>query len=261
MSTDEKTIQRFLGRTALITGGTSGIGLATALRLQAEGARIAVTGRGAEGVVQARIALGEDAAVFASDAGSLTDIDALMRAVEHRFGKLDVLFLNAAIAKAGALERVSEADFDAQIAINLKGVFFALQKALPLLNPGASVIVTTSIGNRFGTPGSSVYSATKGALRSMVQTVALELIGRGIRVNCICPGPIDTPMFDRMGLAEAVLKQRKATIQEKSPSKRFGSPDEVAKVVLFLACDDSSYVVGEEIVVDGGMSIMRPVGS
>lgn len=261
MSTDEKAMQRLLGKTALITGGTSGIGLATAALFQAEGARVAVTGRSPEGVAQAGIALGNDALVCASDAGSLADIDALMAAVGERFGGLDVLFLNAAIAKAGLLERVSDSDFDAQIAVNLKGVYFTLQKALPLLNPGASVIVTTSIGNRFGTPGSSVYSASKGALRSMVQTVALELIGRGIRVNCICPGPIDTPMFDRMGLPEAVLKQRKATIQEKSPSKRFGTPDEVAKVVLFLACDDSSYVVGEEIVVDGGMSIMRPVGS
>ena len=248
-------------KTALITGGTSGIGLATALLFQAEGARVAVTGRSPEGIAQASKVLGDDALVVASDAGSLADIGALMSEVAQRFDKLDVLFLNAAIAKSGALEKVSEADFDEQIGINLKGVFFTLQRALPLLNPGASVVVTTSIGNRFGTPGSSVYSATKGALRSMVQTVALEVIGRGIRVNAICPGPIDTPMFDRMGLTEAALKQRKATIQEKSPSKRFGSPAEVAKVVLFLACDDSSYVVGEEIVVDGGMSIMRPVGS
>ena len=254
-------MQKLLGKNVLITGGTSGIGLATAQLFLEQGARVAVTGRSEEGLVRAQNTLGENAVTFASDAGSVADIDSLMMQVNKHFGHLDVLFLNAAISKTGGIERVTEMDFDEQISINLKGVFFTLQKALPLLGTGASVIITTSIGNRFGTPQSSVYSACKAGLRSMVQALALELIGRGIRVNAVCPGPIDTPMFDRMGLPQEVLNARKAAIAEKNPCKRFGSPREVAQVVLFLASDDSAYMVGEELVVDGGMSILRPIGS
>lgn len=252
---------KLLDKTALITGGTSGIGLATAQLFMAEGARVAVTGRNPEGLALAQKTLGNDALVVTSDAGSLPAIDALMAQVKQGLGRLDVLFLNAAVAKSGGLEQVSEADFDEQLSINLKGVFFTLQKALPLLSTGASVIVTTSISNRFGTPNSSVYAASKAALRSLVQALALELIGRGIRVNAICPGPIDTPMFGRMGLSEEVLKLRMAKIRDTSPSKRFGLPTDVAKLALFLASEDSNYLVGEEIVIDGGMSMLRPVGS
>lgn len=254
-------MQKLIGKTALITGGTSGIGLATAQLFDAEGARLLITGRSPDSLARASAVLGGRATVLASDAGDLAAIDLLIAYAKEHLGKLDVLFLNAGIAKAGALEDMSEADFDALISVNLKGVFFTLQKALPLLNPGASVIVTTSISNRFGTPKASVYAASKAALHSLVQALALELIGRGIRVNAICPGPIDTPMLGRMGLTEDMLKIRKAKIQETSPCKRFGSPAEVAKVALFLASDDSTYVVGEEIVVDGGISLLRPIGS
>lgn len=253
-------MQKLSGKTALITGGTGGIGLASAQLFQQAGARVAVTGRGLAGIAQAQAKLGEDALVLASDAGDMAAIDTLMHRVREHFGQLDVLFLNAAGAKAGALEQVSESDFDDLMSVNLKGVFFTLQKALPLLTPGASVIITTSISNRFGTPNASVYAASKGALRSLTQALALELIGRGIRVNAISPGPIDTPMFERMGLSEAVLEQRKTVLREKSPSRRFGTPDEIAKAALFLASEDSSYIVGAEIVVDGGMSIQRPTG-
>lgn len=253
-------MKKLSSKTALITGGTSGIGLAAARLFQQEGAHVAVTGRNPERLAEAREALGDEALIIASDAGNLTDIEALMGTVEENLGRLDVLFLNAAVAKGGPLEQVSENDFDEQIAVNVKGVFFALQKALPLLNPGASVIVTTSIANRLGTPNASVYAASKAALRSLVQALALELIGRGIRVNAVCPGPIDTPMYEHMGLPADFVRQRKAKIQERSPYKRFGSPDEAARVVLFLASEDSAYVVGEEIVVDGGMSIAKPEG-
>lgn len=183
-------MKKLSSKTALITGGTSGIGLAAARLFQQEGAHVAVTGRNPERLAEAREALGDEALIIASDAGNLTDIEALMGTVEENLGRLDVLFLNAAVAKGGPLEQVSENDFDEQIAVNVKGVFFALQKALPLLNPGASVIVTTSIANRLETPNASVYAASKAALRSLVQTLALELIGRGIRVNAVCPGPI-----------------------------------------------------------------------
>lgn len=261
MNLQENTLRKLSGKTALITGGTSGIGLATAQLFQQAGARVAVTGRSPAGIAQARATLGEDALVISCDMSDLAAIDTLMEQVKECLGRIDVLFLNAGIGKAGALAQVSEAIFDEQISINVKGTFFSLQKALPLINVGASVIVTTSIGNRFGAPNFGVYAASKAALRSLVQTAALELIGKGIRVNAISPGPIDTPMFGRGGLPEDLLQQKKMMIREKSPSKRFGTSAEVAKLALFLACEDSSYIVGAEIVVDGGMSIQRPIGS
>lgn len=253
-------MKRLAGKNALITGGTSGIGLAAAQLFQEEGAHVAVTGRNPTGLALARSVLGEGALIIASDAGRMLDIRSLMETVERALGHLDVLFLNAAVAKGASLEQVTESDFDHQMDVNFKGVFFALQEALPLLNPGASVIVTTSIANRLGTPNASVYAASKAALRSLVQSLALELIGRGIRINALCPGPIDTPMYEHMGLPPDFVRQRKIRIQERSPYKRFGTPEEAARVALFLACEDSAYVVGEEIVVDGGMSIAKPEG-
>lgn len=253
-------MKKLANKTALVTGGTSGIGLAAARLFQQEGARVAVTGRNRERLKEASTILGKEALVVGSDAGNLADIEALMGTIKENFGSLDVLFLNAAIAKGGPLELMSEKDFDEQIAVNFKGVYFAVQKALPLLNPGASVIITTSIANRVGTPDASIYGATKAALRSLVQSLALELIGRRIRVNAVCPGPIDTPMYEHLGLPIEFVSQLKAKIQQSSPYKRFGSPDEAARVVLFLASEDSAYVIGEEIVVDGGMSISKPEG-
>lgn len=250
---------RLAGKTALITGGTSGIGLATAQLFQEEGARVAVTGRSLANRELAQEVLGHGALIFESDAGRLDDIDALMDTVGQNFGSLDILFLNAGLGTPGGLEIVTEADFDRMIAVNLKGVFFALQRALPLLNRGASVIVTTSIANRMASPNFSLYAAAKAGVRSMMQGLALELIPRGVRINALCPGPIDTPMFGK-GLPEDVVQRRRALINEKSPCKRWGTPMEVAKTALFLASDDSSYIVGEEIVVDGCISLLRPFG-
>lgn len=247
---------RLQGKTALITGGSSGIGLATAQLFQAEGARVAVTGRDPASLAAARAALGPEALVLASDAGSLPAIEAALAEVQARFGRLDVLFLNAGVSVALPLEQVDEAQFDAIMDVNVKGAFFTLQKALPLLATPASVIVTTSITNRLGSPHFSVYAASKAALRSLVQAFALELAGRGVRVNAISPGPIDTPIYERVGLPDAVVQGIKGEIARKSPSGRFGTPEEVAQVALFLASDDSRYLVGEEIVVDGGMSLL-----
>lgn len=247
---------RLQGKTALITGGTSGIGLATARLFRAEGARIAITGRDPERLAAAQAEFGEDALVIRSEAGSLAEIDALMEQLKTRFDKLDVLFLNAGVAKAAPVEMVSEEQFDEIVGINLKGVFFTIQKALPLLGGNTSIIATTSITNQLGTPNFSVYGASKAALRSLVESLSLELIGRGIRVNAISPGPIATPMFDSFGLPPEVVQGVKGEIERKSPIKRFGTPEEVARVALFLASDDAAYVVGEEIVVDGGMSLL-----
>ena len=249
-------MKRLAGKVALVTGGSSGMGLASAQLFAEHGARLVVTGRDPAALAAAASLLGEDALAVSSDAADLTQIDALMATVKARHGRIDVLFVNAGVARAAPIEQVTEADFDAQLDINLKGVYFTIQKALPLMAPGASVILTTSITNQLGSPNFSVYAASKAALRSLVKSLGLELIGRGIRVNAISPGPIATPMFDRLGLPDALAEAKKRAIAEKSPSKRFGAASEIASCALFLASDDSAYIVGEEIVVDGGMSLL-----
>lgn len=249
-------MRRLNGKTALITGGTSGIGLATARLFQAEGARLAITGRNPVSLDQAREQFGPNARVYRSDIGNIADSDALFADLARHFDGLDLLVLNAGTAAPAPLEAVGEAAFDAALAVNFKGVFFTLQKALPLLREGSSVVVTTSITNRLGSPNFSVYAACKAALRSLVASLALELIPRKIRLNAVSPGPIATPMFDRLGLPDEVSRAIRHEIEQKSPSRRFGTPDEVAKTILFLASDEASYIVGQEIVVDGGMSLL-----
>lgn len=249
-------MKKLSGKTALITGGNSGIGFSTARLFKEHGARVAITGRNPETLEQARKTLGEDVLALKRDAGNLNDIDSLMSRIKEHFGKLDVLFVNAAVAWPSPFEFVTEANFDEMHAVNFKGLFFTIQKALPLLGNGSSVIATTSISNQLGAPNFSVYAAYKAALRSLVQTLSLELIDRGIRVNAVSPGPIETPGFGRWGLPEEVVKAAREQFISKSPSKRFGDPDEVAKAALFLASADSSYVVGAELVVDGGVSLV-----
>lgn len=249
-------MNRLKGKTVLITGGTSGIGLATARLFLAEGARLAITGRNPERLAAAQAELGSETLVIPSEASNLSDIDALMKQLSDQFGKLDVLFLNAALSSPAPIEQVTEAQFDKIVGVNFKGIFFTIQKALPLLGNNASIIVTTSITNRTGSPNFSVYGATKAALRSLVQSLGLALIERGIRINAINPGPIDTGSFSRLPLPQETVQTIKNDIQSRSPINRFGTPEEVAKTALFLASDDSSYIVGEEIVVDGGISLV-----
>jgi NAD(P)-dependent dehydrogenase (short-subunit alcohol dehydrogenase family) len=249
-------MQKLDGKTALITGGTSGIGLATAQLFHTEGARLALTGRSPASLAQVREQFGPDAQVYRSDISNIADIDALFANLGQHFDGLDLLVLNAGTAAPAPLEAVDEAAFDAALAVNFKGVFFTLQKALPLLREGSSVVVTTSITNRLGSPNFSVYAACKAALRSLVASLSLELIPRKIRLNAVSPGPIATPMFDRLGLPDEVSRAIRHEIEQKSPSRRFGTPDEVAKTILFLASDEASYIVGQEIVVDGGMSLL-----
>ncbi|MBI3902613.1 MAG: SDR family oxidoreductase [Nitrosomonadales bacterium] len=249
-------MDRLKGKTALITGGTSGIGLATARLFRAEGARLAITGRDAARLAAAQEELGSETLIIRSEAGSLSEIDSLMEQVKNHFGQLDVLFLNAASALPAPVELVTGAQFDEIMNVNFKGIFFSIQKALPMLGGNASIIVTTSITNRTGSPNFSIYGASKAALRSLVQSLGLALIARGIRINAINPGPIDTGGFNRLPLPQEVFQAVKSDIEGRSPIKRLGTPEEVAKVALFLASDDSAYVVGEEIVVDGGISLV-----
>jgi NAD(P)-dependent dehydrogenase (short-subunit alcohol dehydrogenase family) len=241
------------GKRALITGGNSGIGLATARLFIQEGARVAITGRDRETLEEARLRLPEVVALQ-SDVTDLEQIDRLMAALHERLGGLDILFLNAGQADAIPAALISEADFDRAVAINFKGVFFTLQKALPLLAEGASVIVNSSISNQVGAPHFSLYAACKAAARSLVQTLGMELVDRGIRVNAVSPGPTDTPGFGRWSVPREVVEVVREDFTRRSPMKRFGTADEVARAALFLACTDSSYCLGAELVVDGGFS-------
>jgi NAD(P)-dependent dehydrogenase (short-subunit alcohol dehydrogenase family) len=248
-------VKKLAGKTALVTGGNSGIGLAVAKLFVHEGARIVISGRDPASLDRAATELGPDALALRSDASRIVDVEQLMQQVGDRFGKLDVLVLNAAAGQPMPLEFTTEEAFDAMTGVCFKGVFFAIQKALPLLHTGSSVIVTTSIANQVAAPGFGVYAATKAAARSLVRTAAIELAPRGVRVNAISPGPIDTPGFGRWdGVPTEVVQAARDDFSRRSPLQRFGRSDEVAQAALFLATDASSYMVGAELVVDGGFS-------
>jgi NAD(P)-dependent dehydrogenase (short-subunit alcohol dehydrogenase family) len=244
---------RFQGKSVLITGGSSGIGLATAKLFKAEGARIAVTGRSQQALDEARRELGEQALVLQSDTAKLGDTKVLMQKVQAAFGGLDLLFVNAGVAKFMPAEMVSEEGFDETMNINLKGAFFTVQQALPLLRSGGSVVLNTSVVDRKGMPNTSVYAASKAGLRSLARTFAAELTDKGIRVNAIAPGPIETPIYDKLGLNHEQKSGFVQQINTMNPMKRFGHADEIAKAVLYLAAD-ATYTTGAELTVDGGMT-------
>ncbi len=197
--------------------------------------------------------LGNGVLAIQADVSKLADIDKIYSAVEKKFGKIDVLFVNAGVAKFAPFSDTTEAIYDDNFATNVKGAYFTIQKAIPFLNDGASIILNTSVAGIKGTEGASAYSATKAALRSLARTSAAELVGRGIRVNAVAPGPIETPIFGRTGLPQAAIDEFAKNISAKVPMKRFGQPEEVAGAVAFLASSDSSYITGEELHVDGGL--------
>ena len=243
---------KLAGKVAVITGGNSGIGLATAKLFQTEGATVVITGRRKEAVEAAVKEIGGNSIGFTSDTANLNAIRELYRDVNERVGKIDVLFLNAGVAKFGPVDSVDEATFDDMVNVNFKGLFFNVQYALPVLNDNASIILTTTMADRKGYPDTSVYSATKAAVRSLARTLSAELVGRGIRVNAVSPGPIETPIFGKLGVPEEGIPGLKEGFKDVVPMKRFGSADEIAKPALFLASDDSSFVLGVELMVDGG---------
>ena len=243
------------GKVALITGGTTGIGRATAELLHREGARVIVTGQNPETLSSARRELPSEILVLAADARSLADAERLALEVQQRFGQLDILFLNAGIAQLAPFAAVTEAFYDEHMDVNVKGVVFTLQKLLPLLGSGASVIVNTSLADQRAAPMMSVYSASKGAVAALVRCLAAELSPRGIRVNSVCPATIVTPIQAKFGLPPEVAAASARHYNARIPQGRFGSAEEVANAVLFLASPAASYITGVELPVDGGLSI------
>jgi NAD(P)-dependent dehydrogenase (short-subunit alcohol dehydrogenase family) len=247
-------MNRLEGKVAVITGGNSGIGLATAQRFADEGAHVFITGRRQRELDAAVREIGKRATGVQGDVSSLADLDRLYATVRRDKGRLDVVFANAGVASLAPLGAITEEQFDTTFGINVKGLLFTVQKALPLLQDGGSIILNASIVASKGLEAFSVYSATKAAVRSFARCWTVDLRGRRIRVNAISPGPIDTPGYNTLGLSEQQLEDFKKNILTTVPLGRMGSADEIAKAAVFLASDDSSYVTGIELFVDGGMA-------
>jgi len=245
-------MKRFEGKTVVVTGGNSGIGLATARLFHEQGARVAISGRDQKTLDDAVKVIGADTLAVKADVSKLADIDKLFSQVAAKFGKIDALFANAGIAKFAPVDASSEQLFDETFDINVKGLFFTLQKALPHLNDNAGIVLNSSVVNVKGNPATSVYSASKAAVRSLARTFAAELVGRGIRVNVVSPGPIETPILDKGGMPKAAQDQFAENIKKRVPMKRFGTPEEIGHAVLFLASSEASYITGVDLKVDGG---------
>ena len=244
---------KFEGKVALITGGTSGIGLATAKLFVAEGAKVYITGRRQENLDSAVKLLGPNATGVQGDVGILADLDRLFAQIKRESGALHVVFANAGFAELRPIDQIDESHFDRLFNGNVKGLLFTVQKALPLLSKGATIVLNSSVVGSKGFPANSVYAATKAAIRSFARTWTTDLKDRGIRVNAVSPGPIDTEGFnDLLGNSEQG-KARKAGFSQMVSLGRVGRPEEIARAVLFLASDDSSFVTGTELFVDGGM--------
>jgi NAD(P)-dependent dehydrogenase (short-subunit alcohol dehydrogenase family) len=243
---------RLAEKKALITGGTTGIGFATAKRFLAEGAQVAISGQNQERLQAALSELGNNAIGVLADLSFVNNIQTMIDQVKSEFGSLDILVANAGITKPLPVNVVDEAHINEQFDINFKGVFFTVQKALPILKNPASIVLNTSCLDEMGMPGMSIYSASKAAVRSLARSFSAELVGQGIRVNAVSPGPIETPIYSKLGMPAEALQAMSEQLVQQIPMKRFGQADEIAKAVLFLASDDSSFMLGEEIVVDGG---------
>jgi len=244
-------MKRYEGKKVVIIGGTSGMGLATAKMLLDGGARVLVTGRSKEGLESAQKELANDAIVVSSDARSLTDLDALASRAKSEFGTIDLLFVNAGFSIRAPLESITEAIYDEMFNLNTKGPLFAVQKFAPLINKGGAVVFTTSIANEKGMPGQAAYGAAKAALWSIARTLAAELLPHEIRVNAVTPGPINTPILDKVFPDKNAAAQMREKMPGMVPMKRWGISEEIAKAVLFLGFD-ATFTTGAELPVDGG---------
>ena len=244
---------RFSNKNVLVTGGSSGIGLAAAKAYAAEGARVFITGRDEQALVKAVAEIGAGAQAIRSDAGSVADARALAAHLNEQGVQLDAAFLNAGIAKFAGLADASEALWDDIFNTNVKGLYFQVQAIAPLLRRGAAIVINGSVNAHIGMPNSSIYAASKAAVISMAKTLSAELLQRGARVNVVSPGPISTPLYGKLGLDAATLEATAAHIQNQVPLGRFGTSEEVASAVLYLSSTESAFIVGTELVVDGGM--------
>ena len=248
-------MSRLQGKRTLITGGTSGIGLETAKQFLAEGARVIVTGNNSDSIAKAQKELGSEVLAVLADSSDVTVQRKLAETIKAHYGQLDVAFLNAGVAVWLPIEEWTEEMFDRSFDINVKGPYFLIQAMLPVFANPASVVLNTSINAHVGAERSSVYAATKAAFLNMSKTLSSELLGRGVRVNAVSPGPVDTPLYDKLGIPDAYREQVSKQIIATIPLGRFGTPEEVAKAVLYLASDESRWTVGSEIIVDGGRTL------
>lgn len=242
------------GRVAFVTGATSGIGRAIAERLAGEGMSVCAVGRDPAALAGLGPRLGDAQLVLQGDVSSVADLDRCYAAVEDRFGRIDVLVANAGIARATPFELITEEEFDRVMATNVRGTFFTVQRAIPLLSEGASVILLSSALGQLGVPDVIPYAASKAAIRSMGRTMSAALVSRGVRVNVLSPGPVATPIFDSMGLPAEVLDHPDETLLADVPAGRFADPAEIAAAVLYLATDATRFMLGSELVIDGGHS-------
>ncbi len=242
------------GKIALVTGGNSGIGLASAKELAENGATVFITGRRQEELEKAVLEIGDKAIAIQGDVSRMGDLDRMVETIRQKAGHLDIIFANAGVAEMMPIANATEEHYDKLFNINVKGLFFTLQKSLPLLKDHASIILTASVAGTMGNANFSVYSATKAAVRSLARTLAAELKDRKIRVNAISPGPIETDIFKAVVNTPEAMEQVKAQFTSMVPLARFGQPKEIATAVAFLASDASSYMTGSELFVDGGIA-------
>ncbi|MBB5190422.1 NAD(P)-dependent dehydrogenase (short-subunit alcohol dehydrogenase family) [Silvimonas terrae] len=247
-------MQRFEGKTVLVTGGSSGIGLATAQAFAKEGAQVVITGRDDATLATAVAAIGSKAIAIRADSQSLADAKALGQSLASRNLRLDAVFINAGIAKFAGLADVTEDFFDAAFGINVKGPFFQIQAIAPLLNRGAAIVLNGSINAHIGMPNTTIYAASKAALVSLAKTLSAELLPQGVRVNVVSPGPVATPLYGKLGMDSDTLNSVAEHIRSQIPLGRFGTPEELASTVLHLSAPESAFIVGTEIIIDGGMS-------
>jgi len=247
-------MNRFIGKTVLVTGGNSGIGLAAAKAYATEGARVVITGRDETALEKARQEISSNAVALRCDSASLQDAVLLHESLNQLGIRLDAVFLNAGIAKFAPFADVEESLWDQIFDVNTKGAYFQIQALLPLLNKGAAIVINGSVNAHIGMPGSSVYAASKAALISLAKTLSAELLPHGVRMNVISPGPISTPIYGKLGMDAASLEATAKQIQMQIPLGRFGTSEELASTVLHLTASESAFIVGTEVIVDGGMS-------
>jgi NAD(P)-dependent dehydrogenase (short-subunit alcohol dehydrogenase family) len=248
-------MKKLEGKVAVITGGNSGIGYASAEEFVKQGAQVIITGRNETAIKEAVENLGNGTTGIVADQANLQDTDRLVAEVKAKTGTVDILFINAGVASMAPIEQFTEEQFDYNMDVNFKGLFFTLQKFIPILNEGASVIFLSSVNAYTGMPNTSAYAASKAAVNSLARTASSELAPKKIRVNTINPGPVKTPIFSKMGMTDDAMEQLAGVISNSVPMKRFGEAAEIAKLVTFIASDDASFITGAEYNIDGGVGV------